>query len=162
MVPFLDLKKQYAEIKDEVNAAVMDVIESTQFVLGDEVKAFEDDFAVYCTSAHCVAFNSGTSALHLALLALEIGPGDEVITVSNTAVPTVSAILETGAKPVFCDVNLDDYNIDTDLVENLISKKTKAVVCVHLYGHAANVKKLQEICKENNLFLVEDLSLIHI
>ena len=98
----------------------------------------------------------GQNAIKLALLSKDIGTGDEVITVSNTAVPTVSAILETGAKPVFCDVNEDDFNISVNLIESLITKKTKAIVCVHLYGHAANIKEIKKICNNHKLFLIED------
>ena len=127
MVPFLDLKKQYAEIKDEVNAAVMGVIESCQFVLGDEVKAFEDDFAVYCTSAHCVALNSGTSALHMALLALEIGPGDEVITVSSTFIATAAAIKYVGATPVFIDVDRNSWTMNPNLIEEAITPRSSTI-----------------------------------
>ena len=161
MVPFLDLKKQYAEIKDEVNAAVMDVIESTQFVLGDEVKAFEDDFAVYCTSAHCVAFNSGTSALHLALLALEIGPGDEVITVSSTFIATVAAIRYAGAKPVLVDVDKNSWTMNVDLIEAAITQKTKAIMPVHLHGRVANMGVICAIAAKHGIYIIEDAAQAH-
>ncbi len=153
--------EEYESYQEELSNIVKKVFQSGRLILGNSVETFENNFSNWVGSKYGTGVGNGTDAIKLALLALGVGKDDEVITVSNTAVPTVSAILETGAKPVFCDVNLDDYNIDTDLVENLISKKTKAVVCVHLYGHAANVKKLQEICKENNLFLVEDCAQSH-
>ena len=112
MIPFLDLKAQYREIKPQVDAAVAGVIESAQFVLGPEVAAFEERFAAYCDVRHCVAVNSGTSALHLALLAAGVGPGDEVITVSMAFVATTAAILYCGAKPVFVDVDPDTWTMD--------------------------------------------------
>ena len=103
MIPFIDLKAQYATIKDEINQAISGVLETTQFILGEEVKAFETEFAAYCGADHGIGVNSGTSALHLALLALGIGAGDEVITVPFTFVATVAAICYTGAKPVFVE-----------------------------------------------------------
>ena len=112
MIPFLDLKAQYRQIKPEIDAAVARAIESAQFVLGPEVAAFEERFAAYCNVAHCLAVNSGTSALHLALLAAGIGPGDEVITVSMTFVATTAAILYSGAKPVFVDVDPVTWTMD--------------------------------------------------
>jgi dTDP-4-amino-4,6-dideoxygalactose transaminase len=105
MIPFVDLKAQYETIRDEVNAAVSRVLESTQFVLGPEVEAFESEFAAYCGARHCVAVNSGTSALHLALLAAGVGPGDEVVTVSHTFVATAAAVRHAGARPVFADID---------------------------------------------------------
>jgi dTDP-4-amino-4,6-dideoxygalactose transaminase len=161
MVPFLDLKKQYAEIKDEVNAAVMGVIESCQFVLGDEVKAFEDDFAVYCTSAHCVALNSGTSALHMALLALEIGPGDEVITVSSTFIATAAAIKYVGATPVFIDVDRNSWTMNPNLIEEAITPRTKAIMPVHLHGRLADMGVICAIAAKHGLHIVEDAAQAH-
>jgi dTDP-4-amino-4,6-dideoxygalactose transaminase len=161
MVPFLDLKAQYAEIKDEVNAAVMGVIESCQFVLGDEVKAFEDDFAVYCQSDHCVALNSGTSALHLALLALNIGPGDEVITVSSTFIATVAAIRYVGATPVFVDVDKASWTMDANLIEAAITPKTKVIMPVHLHGRVADMGAICAIAEKCGLQIIEDAAQAH-
>jgi len=161
MVPFLDLKAQYAEIKDEVNAAVMGVIESCQFILGDEVRAFEDDFAAYCKSDHCVALNSGTSALHMALLALDVGPGDEVITVSSTFIATVAAIKYVGATPVFVDVDKDSWTMDAELIEEAITLKTKVIMPVHLHGRVADMKAICNIAKKHGIQIIEDAAQAH-
>src|SRR5258705_3150438 len=139
MIPFLDLKAQYASIKPEIDAAVLNVLESTQFVLGEEVAAFEREFAAYCGAAHGIAVNSGTSALHLALLAAGVGPGDEVITIPFTFVATVSAICYTGATPVFVDIEPDYFTMDPSKVEAAITPKTKAIMPVHLYGQPADM-----------------------
>jgi dTDP-4-amino-4,6-dideoxygalactose transaminase len=161
MVPFLDLEAQYAEIKHEVNAAVMKVIESCQFVLGDEVKAFENDFADYCQSNHCVAFNSGTSALHLALLALDIGPGDEVITVSSTFIATVAAIRYVGATPVFVDVDENSWTMNANLIEAAITPKTKVIMPVHLHGRVAEMGAICAIAEKHGLQIIEDAAQAH-
>src|SRR5215813_2574840 len=120
MIPFIDLKAQYHSIKSEIDAAIASVLESGQFVLGEEVNAFEDEFAAYCDVRFGIALNSGTSALHLALLAANIGPGDEVITVPFTFVATVAAIRYTGARPVFVDIDPKSYNIDVNQIEGAI------------------------------------------
>ena len=138
MIPFVDLKAQYISIKDEIDAAVAGVLESTQFILGNEVKAFEEEFADYCGADYGIAVNTGTSALHLALLANGIGPGDEVITVSFTFVATVAAIGYTGATPVFVDIDPVSYTLDVTQIEKAITERTKAILPVHLYGQPAN------------------------
>lgn len=161
MVPFLDLKAQYAEIKDEVNAAVMGVIESCQFVLGDEVRAFEDDFAAYCNIDHCVALNSGTSALHMALLALDIGPGDEVITVSSTFIATVAVIKYVGATPVFVDVDNASWTMDAKLIEEAITPKTKVIMPVHLHGRPADMRAICAIAEKHGIQIIEDAAQAH-
>src|SRR5579884_480215 len=125
MIPFLDLQAQYRQIKPAIDAAVARVIDSARFVLGPEVAAFEERFAAYCGVKHCVALNSGTSALHLALLAAGIGPGDEVITVSMTFVATTAAILYCGAKPVFVDIDPDSWTMDANRVEAAVTPRTK-------------------------------------
>src|SRR5690349_12226537 len=127
MVPYADLRAQYHSIKSEIDSAVLSVLESTQFILGQEVAAFEREFASYCSSSDAVAANSGTSALHLALLAAGIGPGDEVITVPFTFVATVSAICYTGATPVFVDVEPDYFTMDTTKIEAAITPRTRAI-----------------------------------
>src|ERR1700737_4674597 len=125
MISFLDLKAQYLSIKPEIDAAVMKVLESTQFVLGEEVAGFEHDFAAYCGTRHAIAVNSGTSALHLALLAAGVGPGDEVITIPFTFVATVSAICYTGATPVFVDIDPATFTMDPSKLEQAITPRTK-------------------------------------
>src|ERR1700724_402111 len=139
LIPFLDLKAQYQQMKPEIDAAVLRAIDSAQFVLGPEVAAFEERFASYCNVRHCVAVNSGTSALHLALLAAGIGPGDEVITVSMTFVATDAAILYCGARPVFVDVDPDTWTMDVSRLENAITRRTRAILPVHLYGQPADM-----------------------
>ena len=161
MVPFFDLRAQYNQIKDEVNAAVMAVIDSCQFILGDEVKAFEEEFAAYCKSEHCVALNSGTSALHMALLALEVGPGDEVITVSSTFIATIAAIRYAGATPIFVDVNKATWTMDESLIEAAITEKTRAIIPVHLHGRVANMEAIHKIAKKHSLMIIEDAAQAH-
>ena len=161
MIPFLDLKGQYKEIKPQVDAAVARVIESAQFVLGPEVAAFEERFAAYCGVRHCVALNSGTSALHLALLAAGVGPGDEVITVSMTFVATTAAILYCGAKPVFVDVDPDTWTMDPNLLKAAITPRTKAILPVHLHGLMADMDPIIEIADRAGLIVIEDAAQAH-
>jgi len=161
VIPFLDLKAQYEEIKPQVDAAVARVIESAQFVLGPEVAAFEERFAAYCGVRHCVALNSGTSALHLALLAAGVGPGDEVITVSMTFVATTAAILYCGAKPVFVDVDPDTWTMDPNLLQAAITPRTKAILPVHLHGLMADMDPIIEVADRAGLIVIEDAAQAH-
>ena len=161
MIPFLDLKAQYRQIKPEVDAAVMRAIDSTQFVLGPEVMAFEKRFAAYCNVGHCYAVNSGTSALHLALLAAGVGPGDEVITVSMTFVATTAAVLYSGAKPVFVDVDPVTWTMDPALIEAAITPRTKAILPVHLHGLIADMDPIMEIARRHGLVVIEDAAQAH-
>jgi dTDP-4-amino-4,6-dideoxygalactose transaminase len=160
-VPFVDLKQQYLSIKDEVLAAVAGVFESTQFVLGKEVAAFEDEFASYSGARYGVAVNSGTSALHLALLAAGVGPGAEVITVPFTFVATTAAIGYTGAKPVFVDVDPETYCMDPARIERAITPRTKAILPVHLYGQAADMDAIRAIARRHGLPVIEDAAQAH-
>jgi dTDP-4-amino-4,6-dideoxygalactose transaminase len=160
-VPFVDLKQQYLSIKDEVLAAVAGVFKSTQFVLGKEVAAFEDEFASYSGARYGVAVNSGTSALHLALLAADIGPGAEVITVPFTFVATTAAIGYTGAKPVFVDVDPETYCMDPARIEQAITPRTKAILPVHLYGQAADMDAICSIARRHGLHVIEDAAQAH-
>lgn len=160
-VPFLDLKQQYLGIKEEVLRAVSGVFESTQFVLGKEVAAFEEEFAAYCNVRYSIGVNNGTSALHLALLAGGVGPGDEVITVPLTFVATTAAIVYTGARPVFIDVNPVTYTMDPRRLEAAITPKTKAILPVHLYGQAADMDAISAIARRHNLLLIEDAAQAH-
>jgi len=161
MIPFVDLKAQYQSIKPEVDAAIQNVLDTTQFVLGKEVAAFEQDFATYCQAKYAIGVNSGTSALHLALLAAGIGPGDEVITVPFTFVATVAAIVYTGAKPVFVDVDPVSFTIDVNQIEAAITAKTKAILPVHLYGQPADMDPILEIAKRHGLLVIEDAAQAH-
>jgi len=153
--------EEYEDYDNEVLEIVSKVFKSGKLILGNNVKEFEENFSKWLGSKYGTGVGNGTDAIKLALLALEIGKDDEVITVSNTAVPTISAIVETGAKPVFCDVTEKDYNISVEAIEELVTKKTKAIVCVHLYGHPAEIKKINSICKKYNLKLIEDCAQSH-
>ena len=161
MIPFVDLKAQYAGIKDEVNAAIQGVLESCQFTLGSEVAAFEEEFATYSQAQYGIGVNTGTSALHLALLAAGIGPGDEVITVPFTFVATVAAIYYTGATPVFVDINPRTFTIDVKAIEGAITERTKAILPVHLYGQPADMDPILEIAKRHGLVVIEDAAQAH-
>lgn len=161
MIPFVDLKAQYSGIKDEVNAAIQGVLDSCQFTLGSEVAAFEEEFATYSQAQYGIGVNTGTSALHLALLAAGIGPGDEVITVPFTFVATVAAIYYTGATPVFVDINPRTFTIDVKAIEGAITERTKAILPVHLYGHPADMDPILDIAKRHGLLVIEDAAQAH-
>jgi dTDP-4-amino-4,6-dideoxygalactose transaminase len=161
MIPFVDLRAQYRSIKPEIDAAVLRVLDSAQFILGDEVAAFEGEFAAYCQAQSCVALNTGTSALHLALLAAGVGPGDDVITVPFTFVATVSAIVYTGATPVFVDIDPVSYTMDPSRIEAAITPRTKALVPVHLYGHAADMDPILDVARRHGLIVIEDAAQAH-
>ncbi|MCK1716799.1 DegT/DnrJ/EryC1/StrS family aminotransferase [Bradyrhizobium sp. 141] len=161
MIPFLDLKAQYSQIKPEIDAAVARVVSSGHFVLGPEGTAFEERFADYCRTAHCRALNSGTSALHLALLAAGVGPGDEVITVSMTFVATTAAIFYSGAKPVFVDVDPVTWTMDPGLIEAAITPRTKAILPVHLHGLMADMDPIMAIARRHGLVVIEDAAQAH-
>jgi dTDP-4-amino-4,6-dideoxygalactose transaminase len=161
MIPFVDLKAQYASIGAEVNAAIQRVLDSCQFTLGPEVAAFEAEFAGYCGAKEGVGVNSGTSALHLALLAAGVGPGDEVITVPFTFVASVSAIHYTGARPVFVDIRPDTFTIDPGAIEAAITPRTRAIVPVHLYGQPADMDPIAAIAARHGLVVVEDAAQAH-
>ena len=161
MVNFVDLKKQYHSIKEEIDNAVLGVLESSQFVLGKEVAAFEKEFAQYCHVDHGVAVNSGTSALHLAFLAAGIGAGDEVITVANTFIATVAAIRYTGATPVLVDMDPVSYTMDPEKIEAVITERTKAICPVHLFGQMADMDAIMAIAKKHDLLVIEDAAQAH-
>lgn len=161
MIPFLDLKAQYGAIKDEVNPAIQEVLDSCEFTLGSKVAAFEERFATYCGVNHAIAVNSGTSALHLALLAAGVGPGDEVITVPFTFVATIAAIDYTGARTVFVDIDPRSFTMDVTAIESAITPNTKAIVPVHLYGQPADMAPIQEIARRRGLVVIEDAAQAH-
>jgi dTDP-4-amino-4,6-dideoxygalactose transaminase len=161
MIPFVDLKAQYHSIKPEIDAAIAGVLESSQFVLGPEVTAFEAEFAAYGGVKHAIGVNSGTSALHLALLAAGIGPGDEVITVTFTFVATAAAIGYTGATPVFVDIDPRSFTMDVSQIERAITPRTKAILPVHLYGQMADMDPILEIARRHNLLVIEDAAQAH-
>ncbi|MFS0515829.1 DegT/DnrJ/EryC1/StrS family aminotransferase [Nostoc sp. UIC 10607] len=161
MIPFVDLKAQYLSIKEEIDTAVLKVLDSSQFILGSEVAAFEQEFAQYCNADYSIALNTGTSALHLALLAAGIGPGDEVITTPFTFVATVAAIVYTGATAVFVDIDPVSYTIDVSKIEQAITAKTKAILPVHLYGQPADMNAIIEIARRHGLTVIEDAAQAH-
>jgi dTDP-4-amino-4,6-dideoxygalactose transaminase len=161
VVPVFDLKRQYAEIREEIDGAYARVMGRGNFILGEEVAAFEEEFARYLGVKYGVGVASGTEALYLSLLAAGVGIGDEVITVPNTAVPTVSAISQTGAKPVFVDINPDNYTMDTARLESAVTPRTKAVIPVHLYGNVADMTPLMEIARKHKLAVIEDCAQAH-
>lgn len=160
-VPYYDLKQQYAGLRQEVLDALDRVCRNGSFILGEEVARFEEEFAAYCEVHYCVALNSGTSALHLSLLAAKVGPGDEVITTPNTFIATAWAITYTGARPVFVDIDPCTANIDPSLVEAAITPRTKALLPVHLYGRPAPMDALTAIASRHGLTLVEDAAQAH-
>jgi dTDP-4-amino-4,6-dideoxygalactose transaminase len=160
-VPFLDLKAQYQSIKPEIDAAISRVLESSQFVLGEEVAGFEREFAKYCGASECIAVNSGTSALHLALLAAGVGPGDEVLTVPFTFVASVAAVLYAGARPVLVDIDPRSFNMDPAAIEAAITPRTKALLPVHLYGQTADMDPIMEIAQRRGLVVIEDAAQAH-
>lgn len=148
-------------IKFELENVVREVISSGNYILGEQVENFEKDFASYLKTKFCIGVNSGTDALAIALKALEIGVGDEVIIPSHTAVATASAVFSTGATLVFADVSENSMTIDPDSVSKLINARTKAVIAVHLYGFPCDIDKLNAICKQNGIFLLEDCAQAH-
>lgn len=160
-IPLVDLATQSRMIRDEVLHRMADVIDHGRYILGAEVDEFEVKFAEYCQAKHCIGVANGTDALHLALRALGVGPGDEVITAGNSFAATAFAIAYTGAKAVFVDVREDDYNLDPALIEAVITEKTKAIIPVHLYGNPARMVAICEIAKRHGLKVVEDAAQGH-
>jgi dTDP-4-amino-4,6-dideoxygalactose transaminase len=160
-VPFLDIKAQNRSIDGELREAVAEVIATAQFILGPAVARFENHFAEYVGVPHCIGLNNGTTALHMALVACDIGPGDEVITTPHTWISTSWAISYTGARPVFVDIDPETYTLDPALVERAITPKTKAILPVHLYGQAADLAPLCQIANDHGLVLIEDAAQAH-
>ena len=160
-VPYLDLPAQMRAIRKDIDIAIARTLDNCSFCLGPDVVQFEKDFARYCDAEHCVGFNSGTSALHIALLLLKVGPDDEVITTPYTFVATSWAISYVGAKPVYVDVDDATFNLDPKLIERAITPRTKAVLPVHLYGHPFHVDPILATCRKHNLPLVEDAAQAH-
>jgi dTDP-4-amino-4,6-dideoxygalactose transaminase len=161
LVPMVDLKAQYDAIRLEVDAAIARVVESAQFIRGEECERFEKEFASYCGAAHACGVANGTDALTLALRAYGIGPGDEVVTVANTFIATGEAILLNGARPVFIDVDPVTYTMDPAQMEKAITARTKLILPVHLYGHPANMKPILEVADRHGLRVLEDAAQAH-
>jgi dTDP-4-amino-4,6-dideoxygalactose transaminase len=160
-IPFNDLARGTQAVRGELDVALAGVLDSGWFVLGEEGRAFEEEFAAFVGVSHCVNVASGTDAIELALRALEIGLGDEVVTQANTCVPTISAIERTGATPVLCDVEPDAATIDLQSLGGALTERTKAVVPVHLYGQCGDVDAVVELCAERGIDVVEDCAQAH-
>jgi dTDP-4-amino-4,6-dideoxygalactose transaminase len=160
-IPYLDLPAQLRALRKDIDAVIAKTIDNCSFCLGPDVAQFERDFAAYCGAQHAVGFNSGTSALHIAMLLLNIGPGDEVISTPTTFVATSWAISYAGARPVYVDIDDATFTMDPERVEKAITPRTKAVMPVHLYGHPCDLNPLLEICRKHNLPLVEDAAQAH-
>ncbi|MDD5174587.1 MAG: DegT/DnrJ/EryC1/StrS family aminotransferase, partial [Candidatus Omnitrophica bacterium] len=155
-IPILDLTAQYKSIKTEIDAAIKKVVDSQHFILGPEVEAFENEVAAYCGTKYAVGVASGTDALILSLKALGIGPGDEVITTPFTFFATAESVSLVGAKPVFVDIDPKTYCINPELIEDKITKNTRAIIPVHLFGQCADMDRVMEIARINNLKVIED------
>jgi dTDP-4-amino-4,6-dideoxygalactose transaminase len=160
-VPFVDFLPQYQETKKEINAGVKSVFKKANFILGQQVKDFENEFSHYSDASYGIGVNSGTDALHLALRALGIKEGDEVIVPAYTFIATALAVSYTGAKVVFADIEDDIYNLDPEKLKKAITPKTKAIIPVHLYGQAANLKEIVDLAREKNIAVIEDCAQAH-
>jgi len=160
-IPFVDLKAQYESIKNEIDSSIQDVINETAFIKGKYVRKFEKEYADLYGVKHVISCANGTDAIYITLKALNVGPGDEVITVANTWISTAETISQTGAKPVFVDINPDYYTMDMSKIEEKITCHTKAIIPVHLFGQPAEMDKILEICKKYNLLLIEDCAQAH-
>jgi len=161
-VPFLDLQAQYNSIRNEINPAIQNILDTSSFILGKGVKEFENNFAKAHNVKNCIGVSSGTDGNHLVLWALGIKPGDEVIIPVNTFIATAWGATLCGGKPVFVDCENDSYNLDPGKIEKAITKNTKAIVAVHLYGQPANMDRIKEIADKYNLYVVEDCAQSHL
>lgn len=155
-ISLIDLKRQYKTIKEESDKAVLEVLNNAQYIMGENVKSFEKEFSEFLGVKNSISVGNGTDALIIALRALGIGHGDEVITTSYTFFATAEAISYVGARPVFVDVDIDTYNIDTKLIEEKINSKTKAIIAVHIFGNPCNMDEINKIAKRHSLFVIED------
>ena len=160
-IPAEDLTRQFAVIGDEVRAAIERVLPRGRYVLGPELAAFEQAYATFCGTRHAIGVSNGTDALHLALAACDIGPGDEVITVPNTYIATVFAITYVGATPVYVDVQQDTFNLDPTLLEAAITERTRAIILVHLYGQPCDMEPIMALARKYHLRVIEDVAHAH-
>ncbi len=158
---FVDLRREYETIKEEIDGGLKQVFERGDFILGQEEKAFEAEFAKYCGVKYAVGVNSGTDALYLALASLDIGPGDEVILPTFTFIATALCVSYTGAKVVFADIEEDTYNLDPRKLEKLITKKTKAMIPVHIYGQSADLEEILQSARAHGIKVIEDAAQAH-
>ena len=160
-IPFLDLKASYIDFKTEIDESIKRVLQSGRYILGEEVEAFEEEYASYCESKYCVGLANGLDALHLALLAIGIGKGDEVIVPSNTYIASWLAVSQCGAIPVPVEPDQSTYNIDTTLIEAAITSRTKAILAVHLYGQPADISAIIALAQKHGLKVLEDAAQSH-
>ena len=160
-VPFVDLGVQYRAIATEIDDAISKVIQDADFILGNEVRLFEEEFAEFCDSSYAVGVDSGTSALELALRAFDIGPGDEVITAANSFIASALGISHAGARPVLVDVDPFTYTLDVKALERAITRRTKAIIPVHLYGHPAHMGPIRQLADKHGLVVIEDACQAH-
>lgn len=161
MIPLVDLKAQYAAIKSDIDAVIARVITDTNFIMGDDVRAFEREFAAFCRAKHCIGMASGTAAIHLALHVVGVGAGDEVITTPLTFTASAEPFYYVGARPVFVDVDPQTYNLDPRKIEAAITPRTRAIMPVHLYGQPAEMDAIRDIAQRHNLFVLEDAAQAH-
>jgi len=160
-IPLVDLKANYLSIKPEIDNAIKDVIDNTSFIMGKYLKGFEDNFSAFCKAKHTIGCASGTAAVHLALLCADLKKGDEVITVPNTFIATTECVSYVGGKIKFVDVKPDTCLMDIEKLEKAITRKTKAIIVVHLYGQMPDMKRIKEIAEDHDVFLVEDAAQAH-
>ena len=160
-IPFVDLKEQYKTIKNEIDEAIQSVIDDTAFIKGKYVEKYEKEYAEKYGAKHCIGVANGTDAIYVSLKALGIGTGDEVITVANSWISTSETITQTGATPVFVDIDPNYYTIDHKLIEDKITPKTRAIIPVHLFGQPAEIGEIRQICERHNLHMVEDCAQAH-
>ncbi|MEM4267928.1 MAG: DegT/DnrJ/EryC1/StrS family aminotransferase [Candidatus Woesearchaeota archaeon] len=160
-IPLVDLKSQYKTIKKDIDAAIFEVIEKSQFIDGPLLKRFESNFAAFCGAKYCVGTSNGTSSIYCALKAIGLKPGDEIITAANTFIATTEAISLAGGKFKLVDIDKRSYNMDIASLKNTISNKTKAIIPIHMYGHPCDLEPIYEIAKEKDLFVIEDAAQAH-
>jgi dTDP-4-amino-4,6-dideoxygalactose transaminase len=161
MIPFVDLKREYLAIQEEINGALQKVLSEGMFILGEHLTRFEHEFSQYLGVKHGIGVNSGSDALLLAVRSIGIHPGDEVITVSHTFISTIDAIVRNGGQPIFVDIDPETYTLDVNQVKEKITPKTRALLPVHLYGHPVDMKPLQEIAEDHDLYIIEDACQAH-
>lgn len=161
MIPFVDLKAQYDSIKEEIDETIQSVLNNTSFIMGEELRKFEEEFALFCDVKYAIGVANGSDALILALRACGIGEGDEIITVPHTFIATTEAITHVGGKVVFVDIDPKTYTIDVSKTEEKITEKTKAIISVHLYGQPADMESIMDLAKKYNLKIIEDAAQAH-
>jgi dTDP-4-amino-4,6-dideoxygalactose transaminase len=160
-IPFVDLGAQYRDLQSEIDAAVRRVMARGDFILGEDVALFEKEFAAFCGAAHCIGISDGVDALHLALRALDIGPGDEVIVPTHTFIASVLAISMSGATPVLADVDPRYYTLDPESAGRAVTSRTKAIMPVHLYGQPADMDPILDLARQHGLSVIEDAAQAH-